>query len=367
MNNRLSLYIHIPFCVRKCNYCAFYSVPMNEPTVTRYFEALSLQIRSFSDSRIIDTVYFGGGTPSVLGAFRLCKLLSLLRERLTLAPDCEITAEVNPGTVNFDELKMLRLGGFNRLSVGVQSSNDGILGVLGRIHSFDDAKRCIADAHRAGFDNISADLMFGIPNMSAKELKKSVCDIMSTEVKHISIYSLMIEEGTPFFEKRMTLALPDEDAEEEQYELICRMMSENGYEHYEISSFCIPGFESRHNLRYWSCEEYFGFGAGAHSYYNGRRFSCKNDIHTFCGLSHADPLTCTDYRSALPLDSSEREEERIMLGLRTRCGALLNEAQTITAKRYAELGYGYFEGDRFVLNEKGYRVSNKIISDILFS
>ncbi len=365
-NNSISLYIHIPFCAKKCNYCAFYSLPdQDESTKQAYFEALMRQISFFECTKKVSTVYFGGGTPPMLGIERLCKLVEFIATRFVLTEDCEITVEVNPGTVDFDSLSALKKSGANRLSIGVQAANDKILHFLGRIHDFEDAKKCIADARAAGFDNISADLIFALPKQNTEEFITGAKMIMSTGIDHLSAYSLQVEEGTPIYEKRSTLDFPDEDCEEEQYELLCKAAAEKGFRHYEISSYAKSGFESKHNMNYWACGEYFGFGAGAHSFYNGRRFSAKADIKYYILQSYTSLLAPTDYDSVAPISASEAEEERIMLGLRTANGARIPERAYPIAERIAKLGYGRFEDGILALNSKGFRVSNEIIAEIL--
>lgn len=323
------------------------------------------QIAFFDTDRIIDTVYFGGGTPTVLGAERLCKLLHEVKRRYRLDKDCEITVEVNPKTIDRAGLKLLFDAGFNRLSVGVQSANDRILASIGRIHSFSDARQCISDARSVGFENISADIMFALPDQKTEDLKESVDLIMSTNVDHISCYSLQIEEGTPIYKNRKTLALPDESQEEAQYDALCEIMRAYGFSHYEISSFAKSGYESRHNLNYWARNDYFGFGAGAHSFFDNRRFSAESNIGYFIKRSHVSAFAPTDYDNVDEISDSEAFEEYVMLGLRTRYGVYLPEHLHSKAKRIADYGYGAFEDGQLVLNDMGFRVSNSIISDLL--
>ncbi len=365
-NKSLSLYIHIPFCVKKCDYCAFYSLPNQSESVKQaYFDALVRQIEFFPNDRPIGTVYFGGGTPPMLGIDRLCKLISLIKHRFTLTDGCEITVEVNPKTVDLYSLNELRSAGANRLSIGVQSADDSILASIGRIHTFADAQQCISDARLSGFDNISADIIFALPNQTFESFVEGVDKIMSTNVDHISAYSLQIEEGTPIFEKRNLLDFPDEENEERQYNAILELAEKHGFRHYEISSFAKDGHESRHNLNYWSCGEYFGFGAAAHSYYNGKRFSAVNDVNRYIEQSAISLYSPTDYDIVEPIPSDEAEEERIMLGLRTAYGAMIPEKAYGVAQRIADMGYGTFKDGVLKLNSKGFRVSNAIIAEIL--
>lgn len=366
MTNNISLYFHIPFCVRKCDYCAFYSLSdQSEEIKQEYLQAILRQIEFFDDERIVKTVYFGGGTPPILGIERLCELFKAVRKKFVLADDCEITVEVNPKTVDVDSLKALKDVGVNRLSIGVQSSSDRILSFLGRIHTFEDAKKCISDARSVGFENISADIIFALPEQTEKEFENSVIDIISTGVDHISAYSLQLEEGTPLYSKRNDLRFPDEDREEAQYEFLCNTLKKNGFSHYEISSYAKNGFESKHNLNYWDCGEYFGFGAGAHSFYKGKRFSAVADVNEFIRLSHTSLFAPTDFDDVDDITSEELNEERIMLGLRTSKGALIPKEAYSVAERIEKLGYGVFEDGKLKLNSKGFRVSNSIISDIL--
>lgn len=365
-NKPLSLYFHFPFCVKKCAYCAFYSLPAQpEETKSAYCEALAKQISLLPQGRRIISVYFGGGTPTCLGAERLCKLIGLIKERCLIASDCEITVEANPGTVGEEALSALYKAGANRLSVGVQSADDGVLAFLGRIHRFADARECICAAKRAGFENISADLMFALPGQTAEELVKSAEAVCGLGARHISAYSLQLEPGTPLYEKRGSLVFPDEDAEEAAYGALCAVLAEKGYEHYEISSFALPGFKARHNSVYWDRGEYLGIGAGAHSFYGGKRFSSPRDINAFIKKAGFSLFAPTDFDTAPVISEEEAEEERIMLGLRTSNGAKIPAEARGRAKRIAELGYGAFDGERLILNEKGFRVSNVIIAEVL--
>lgn len=366
MTNNLSIYVHIPFCVKKCDYCAFYSLPNQSDEIKQnYFDALVRQIGFFETDRKITSVYFGGGTPPILKIDRLCSLIKLIREKYTLTEDCEITVEINPATVNYDDLRALRSAGANRLSVGIQSSDDKILASIGRIHGFVQAKSCISDARAAGFDNISADIIFALPNMSNDAFKSCIFDIMSTDVKHISAYSLQLEEGTPLYERRAMLSFPDEDSEESQYETLCELLKQHGYEHYEISSFAKNGKKSRHNMNYWARGEYIGFGAAAHSFYGGKRFSAVADVKEYIAKSNISLFAATDFDDAELISSEEAEEERIMLALRTSDGVDIPESAYAAAERIAELGYGKFENGILKLNSRGFRVSNEIIAEIL--
>ena len=365
-NKPLSLYFHFPFCVKKCAYCAFYSLQAQpEEIKNAYCGALEKQIGFLPREREIISVYFGGGTPSSLGAERLCKLIEKIKERCSLAPDCEITVEVNPGTAGESDFYALYAAGFNRISAGVQSANDETLAFLGRIHDFRQARECILAAKRAGFANIGADLIFALPGQSAEDFLHSIDSVCDLGVQHISAYSLQLEPGTPLYAKRGTLCFPDEEAEEAVYGALCARLKERGYEHYEISSFALPGFRARHNGVYWNRGEYLGIGAGAHSFYGGKRFSAPCDINAFIQKAGDSLFAPTDRETAPLITVAEAEEERVMLGLRTSDGAVVPPGARVKARRIAEAGFGVFDGERLVLNEKGFRVSNEIIAEVL--
>ena len=366
MTNNLSLYIHIPFCIKKCDYCAFYSLPNQDDGIKQdYFEALKRQIGFFEPDRKISSVYFGGGTPPLIGLDRLCSLVEYIKSRFELVDGCEITVEINPKSIGFDGLTKLYSVGVNRLSIGVQSADNRVLKSIGRIHTFEDAKKTVFDARRAGFKNVSADLIFALPQQTNGEFYDSLRRFLELDVNHISAYSLQLEEGTPLFCRSGALVFPSEDEEEAQYAMICSLLKERGFNQYEVSAFCKAGFESLHNLNYWLMGEYFGFGAAAHSFYNKRRFSAEKDIMRFIATSGDSLFAPTDYDSADILTEQELEEERIMLGLRTKYGAKIHENAAATAQEIANLGYGSFENRILILNSRGFRVSNSIIAKIL--
>lgn len=360
----LSLYVHLPFCVRKCNYCGFYSLPaVSEDIKDAYRQAMKTQAVSFLpfEQREVQSVYFGGGTPSLFGASRLCDLLDFLRGHYKLADGAEITVEVNPKTADRNTLQALKSAGVNRLSVGMQSSNDAELSMLGRIHTFSDVKKCVRNAREAGFSNISLDLLFGLPDQSIDIFRQSLCDAFALEPTHLSVYSLQVEDGTPFFDRRASLHLPTEEQEEAQYDLLCALAREHGFEHYEISSFAKNGHYSRHNLHYWRRGEYLGFGAAAHSHWNGKRFSNAPDLHAYI----SDPLGANDYKKAERIDETEMLEEDILLGLRTSFGIPAHLVSAEHAERMLALFLMERCGENIRLTERGWRVSNAVIGQLL--
>lgn len=363
---KLMLYFHIPFCVSKCAYCAFFSTPKwDGALLDAYTEALVCQINAFENSGDykVSSVYFGGGTPSVLGAERLCKALKAVFARFEVEKGAEITVELNPGTVDEEALKDIRGGGFNRLSLGVQSFNDTTLKLLNRAHSAKDAVQCIESARRAGFDNISADLIFALPKETEESLTYSINRLIELKPQHISVYGLTLEEGTPLWESKNKYAFPTEDGEEAQYEALCKLLGEQGYLHYEISNFALPGYASRHNTGYWHRTPYFGFGAGAHSFFLNRRFETPPDIAEYIKRVGGGYLAPTTIEKAAVITEKEAEAERIMLGLRLSEGVAMPYSKV--PKGVTENGLGVYKEGRFSLTEKGYRVSNAIIGMIL--
>ena len=278
-NKKSGIYVHIPFCVRKCNYCAFLSGLSDEAARESYVDSLCREIRirgaNGNDESIgtFDSVFFGGGTPSLLSAEQIDRLLRELRRNLNIENGAEITMESNPATLSSDGLKGYRAAGVNRLSMGVQSMNDAILQRLGRIHTSDDVIRDIKLAREAGYDNINLDLMFAVPGSTPETTLTDLSAICELEPEHVSFYSLQLEEGTGFFdefERGELEELPDE-IDRAMYHAGCDYLVQHGYEHYEISNFCRAGRESRHNLKYWDMSPYLGLGLGASSYIGGRR------------------------------------------------------------------------------------------------
>lgn len=358
----VSLYYHFPFCLRKCRYCAFYSVAKTEEALLdAYLQALCLQTRSVEEEREVVSVYFGGGTPSLFGAHRLCALLDVIREKFTVVPNAEVTVEVNPATADEAFFRALWEAGCNRISVGMQSSNDGELRMLGRTHTFADVQTCLADARKAGFTDVSLDLLFALPGQTQETFRQSLCDAFALAPTHLSVYSLQLEEGTVFYRQRQTLSFPTEDEEEAQYDLLCALAAEHGYEHYEISSFAREGHYARHNLRYWQRGEYLGFGPAAHSHWNGKRFSNTADLHAYL----ADPTGVNDYAAAERISEAEALEETILLGLRTSFGIPARLVPCERVERLCALGLLLQRGDRVALTERGWRVSNAVIGQLL--
>lgn len=372
MQTSLGLYFHIPFCLSKCRYCDFCSFPRADAaTVRAYADELCRRLidkAALCRDHLVDTVYLGGGTPTLLPIESMTSILQTLRERYALSRDCEITCECNPATVTPDYLTALCSLGINRLSIGLQSIHDDELKMLGRAHSYGDFLTTYRDAREAGFENISVDLMYGLPDQTIERFSDSLNALCELSPEHVSAYGLKIEEGTPFYRIRNTLRLPDEDTEYAMYELLGTCLSSNGYHKYEISNFAKDGRESRHNLRYWRGEEYLGFGPAAHSDFGGVRFGNARDLDGF--LAGRDILS--ESTSPTP---HERDEEYVMLRLRLadgislsdfalRMGMTLHERYP-TVRRMITAGYMAERDGRVFFTDRGFFVSNAILSELL--
>lgn len=323
------IYIHIPFCVKKCFYCDFASAAGTSAEMEAYIEALCREIAAVGQRQLrAETVYIGGGTPTSLPLFLLERLLRAVQQEFLLTGNVEYTVEANPGTVDMAKLSLLRQYGVNRISLGVQSFQNHLLRRCGRIHTAEDALKALTEIAAAGFENCSLDLIYGLPGQSLDDLKESLELALSQKIRHISVYGLQVEEGTVFFAQREAgkLILPEEDAAEEMYEYLCRVLPEHGYQRYEISNFAIPGFESRHNLRYWQNLPYIGLGAAAHSYDGNCRRENYADRSAYIEAVQA----CGRALSAEHvLTTAEKMEEFCFLALRTREG--------ISARAFATL------------------------------
>lgn len=367
MNKRpFGLYIHVPFCLEKCAYCDFYSAVCSEQQLNDYTARLIKEIKLWGDrtDRPIDTVYFGGGTPSLL-KHRLPELLDTVRNSFHLYKDAEITLEMNPAADIEEVLDAAAEAGVNRLSIGVQSGNDGELKNLGRAHSAKEAEKAFRQARRKGFCNISVDLMLGLPDSDKARLQESLKFICGLEPEHISAYILKIEPETAFYRNRDKLNLPDEDQQAEQYLAVCEYLKNAGYEHYEISNFCRDGKRSRHNLKYWMCEEYLGLGPSAHSFLDGRRFFYPRDLKEFM-------------QGGAPVFDGEGggSDEFVMLSLRLKEGLVFADYRERFGKEISapvksncdslkKAGLAVIDDEGIRLTEEGMLISNSIINEII--
>ncbi len=348
--------------MKKCVYCAFFSVcGAKHGLIDSYFSALESQI-GLIPSQKLQTVYFGGGTPTFASSEKCARLLDFIAAHHEIDKNAEITIEANPKTVSETDLKTLKSSGFNRLSLGLQSADDNVLINLGRSHSVYDFEVAYGLAFDAGFDNISVDIMFGLPRDFGIGFTKTLDFVTALSPKHISAYSLSVEKGTLLCKNQKNHRFPTEDEEEAEYDELCAALC--GYEHYEISSFAKSGYKSRHNSAYWDLTPYIGMGASAHSFFENKRFSYPESIDGFIKSSNV-LFGNSDYAFAKEESDAELSEERIMLGLRTSLGARLNASQMKKAASAIKAGLAVSDGDRLVLNSKGYRVSNEIIAQIL--
>ena len=359
----LGIYIHIPFCKSKCAYCDFYSLARGEGHMDDYCAALSASLRASAEKAAgysVDTVYFGGGTPTALGAKRLAALLDVVTACYPVAADAEITAEANPESArDAPALRTLRAAGFNRISLGMQSADDAELLAVGRIHTAADTVAAVEAARAAGFDNLSLDLIYGLPAQTPERWLGSLDAALALHPEHLSCYGLKVEPDTPLWARRESADLPDDDMQAELYLAAVERLEAHGFAQYEISNFARPGLESRHNLKYWTLGEYLGFGPGAHSDFGGRRFALARDLDAFLAGRAV-------YSEDAAISPHERAAERVMLGLRTAAGldaARLAGAEGVLRQCEAH-GLAVLSGGRWRLTARGYLVSNAIILQI---
>lgn len=383
MNQKeLELYIHIPFCVKKCSYCDFLSAPATEQTKEAYMAALFAEIggraKDYKD-RIVTSVFIGGGTPSLLSGDSIRQLMEHIREGFSLAPDAEITMEVNPGTVTAEKLTAFYAAGINRLSIGMQSAQEQELKILGRIHDFDGFCQVYREAVEAGFTNINVDVMSGLPGQTLASYKDTLEKVLRLEPmpQHISAYSLIVEEGTPFaaMADRGELPLPEEDTERAMYEETIEVLAGYGFHRYEISNYALDGYECRHNVGYWIRRDYLGFGIGAASLIDNVRFQNGRDLNAY--LAH--PLACREEQQSLT--TQEQMEETMFLGLRLIRGVSYTEFARYYGQTLEEV-YGEViarneadglltvredeTGRRLMLTGRGLDVSNYVMAQFLF-
>ena len=373
---KLGIYIHIPFCRSKCDYCDFYSLAGKEDRMAEYQKALLSHIREtapLAEGYQVDTVYFGGGTPSFYGEKYLRELLSAVKKSYKMAPDAEITMEANPDSVDYKALKALRKEGFNRISMGMQSACPAELEAIHRPHTARQVDQALADARKAGFRNISLDLIYGLPGQTMESWKETVEHALSLVPQHLSCYGLKVEEGTPLA-KRVEEGeiLPDDDLQADLYLWTVGRLERAGYPQYEISNFAKPGFHSRHNLRYWKGQPYVGFGPGAHSDFGGRRYSFVRDLEGYVdGVLHGGTILDEDDL----IGQRERGGEYLMLRLRTCEGveeweyrgcSYMDFAPIRTRlEEFARKGWAVEEGGRWHLTPEGFLLSNQLIGDLL--
>ena len=384
----LELYLHIPFCVQKCRYCDFLSAPCREQDLAAYVEALGREIRAYAGQFAeyeVTSIFFGGGTPSLLSGEQMQDLMHQIREIFSVEKDAEITMEMNPGTVTAEKLMGYRKAGINRLSIGLQSADDGELKLLGRIHDYQTFLDTFRMARECGFENINVDLISSVPGQTRKSWEQTLRKAAGLRPEHLSAYSLIIEENTPFYalygeeaaaEERKAKGfpeLPGEDEERDMYRDTARILAEYGYHRYEISNYALPGRECRHNLGYWERKEYLGLGTGSASLIGNRRWNHIRDTKSY--LEHAADPNCLKMDEE-QLSRTDEMEEFMVLGLRKIDG--ISEAKFLEAfGQSIEEIYGPVlkkleaedlllrkEG-RIRLTERGIDISNYVLADLL--
>ena len=372
----LGLYLHIPFCRQKCVYCDFYSLPHREGRMDEYMDALCMHLKQSAlaaANHMVDTVYFGGGTPSYLGAARLIRLLDTIQSCFCVSVSAEITLEANPDSAaDTKELSALRHTGFNRISLGMQSACDEELRRIGRVHTAAQITDAVAAIRAAGFENLSLDLIYGLPGQTMARWQENLTAATALAPEHLSCYGLKVEEGTPLFLQKDAAALPDDEAQADMYLYTVDYLTQQGYAQYEISNFAKPGRESRHNLKYWQLEEYMGFGPGAHSDFGGVRYAYARNLDAYVQGVHAGALRFSEQET---LSSEDRAREWLMLGLRTAAGLDPTAFEGRFSPSFScflpflrqceQAGYVRHQDGRWRLTPRGFLLSNQIIGALL--
>ena len=365
----LGIYVHIPFCKSKCQYCDFYSLACKDDNLMdSYLDAVCAHIKeagSLAPNYKVDTIYFGGGTPSYFGGDAIAIIMTAIRRCFDVTGDAEITFEANPDSVTDKLLHRMRAEGFNRVSLGVQDNHDDMLKKLGRPHTYAQTVAAFQKIRKAGFRNVSLDLMYGLPGQTQDMFLDSLAQCLALQPTHLSCYGLKLEPMTEM--GREAPVLPDDDAQADTYLALCRVLSQHGFEHYEISNFALPGLRSRHNSKYWDLSEYIGLGPGAHSLFDGRRFAFPRDIAGFTDGTAA-------VRNEEEVPDFERQNEYLMLRLRTSDGVELRDLEEryhvdpapyeAVFRALAKPGLTEQNGTRWHLTDAGFLVSNSIINMI---
>ena len=376
-DRHLGVYIHIPFCASKCGYCDFYSLAGCDGRMGKYQSALLSHIAEASSTMApyyIDTVYFGGGTPSYYGAQRLADVFNALKRAGKVLKSAEVTVECNPDSVRRRELSILRREGVNRISLGVQSASDDLLKIIGRRHNFAQVKKAVRDIRAEGFQNLSVDLIYGLPNQTKDDWAETLARVLELEPEHISCYGLKLEEGTPMYDEyRDSPVIPSGDEQADMYLYAVQTLALYNYGQYEVSNFARRGFESRHNMKYWDLEDYLGFGPGAHSCIGDTRYSFVRSLDGYIlGVKQGDNIL-EEYEK---LDELDRASEYIMLGMRRGRGVSAEEYRRIyrsdfapieeLLKEYEKDGWTKRLADgRWCFTPTGFLLSNLLIGSLL--
>ena len=375
----LGIYVHVPFCRSKCQYCDFYSVTNKKDLdFDGYTQAVCTHIKEAgmqAPNHIVDTIYFGGGTPSFFGGEGMAMILAAIRKNFDVSPTAEITFEANPDSVTDRLLRRVRGEGFNRVSLGIQCDDDNILKTLGRPHTYAEAVTAVKKLRKKGFRNISVDLIYGLPGQRPQNWNATLNNVLSLKPEHISCYGLQVEEGTPLYNMQEFYNLADDDAQADMYLSAVEILRKHGYHQYEISNFCKKGHTSRHNMKYWTGGEYLGFGPGASSDFGGSRFSMVRDVHRYIEGVLQGGTVVEELQEVAP---RERAAEYLMMRLRTTAGIdretyentyLLPFApleELLLTYKQQNLAVQTYDG-RWHLTARGFLLSNSIISDLLLA
>lgn len=375
--DRFGIYVHIPFCMSKCKYCDFTSFPCNQDKIEKYFDVLIKEIESKKDctSKEITTIYIGGGTPSVPDSKFIAKVINTIKNTFKISQNCEITIEVNPGTVTEGKLLDYKKNGVNRISIGLQSTNNRILELIGRIHNYEQFLNTYNLVKKVGYNNINVDLMLGIPTQTENELVESLEKVIKLNPNHISIYSLIVEENTQMQSliDNKELELPDEDTERNMYWKTKKILEKNGFKQYEISNFAKKGYESKHNLDCWNQEEYMGMGLAAHSYINRKRFSNIDNLNQY--IENENNLE----ENVIVNETQNKEEqskEYMMIGLRKIDGVSISQFERkfrinplfyfrFEISKLVEKGLIEVDLDRIKLTKKGLDFANIVFEEFI--
>ena len=375
----LGIYVHVPFCKSKCQYCDFYSLPCKDDNLMdNYLDAVCAHIKeagALAPGYRVDTIYFGGGTPSYFGGDAIAIIMTAIRRTFDVSPDAEITFEANPDSVTDKLLHRMRAEGFNRVSLGIQDDHDEMLKKLGRPYTYKQAVAAFQRIRKAGFRNVSLDLMYGLPGQTLQDWQETLTNVLRMNPEHFSCYSLKIEEGTPFYEMKDMLNLPDDDTQADMYLAAVEVLRDHGFRQYEISNFARKGLYSRHNFKYWTGGEYLGFGPSASSDFAGKRYTLVADLQSYISGIRTGGDIIDDIQE-IPL--RERAGEYIMLRLRTSAGISPEEYEKLfmlpfqpledILKKHQAYARATQNGDgKWSLTPKGFLVSNDIISDLLIA
>ncbi len=386
-SRKIEIYIHIPFCVKKCAYCDFLSCPADDETKEKYVQALCREIEWSKDrlrEYLVDTVFIGGGTPSILREKYISVILDALRSVAKVSDDAEITIECNPGTLTMEKLEAYKNAGINRISLGLQSANDKELKTIGRIHNYDEFKKSFNLARLAGFKNVNVDLMSALPGQTLDSYKDTLAKVVTLNPDHISAYSLIVEDNTQLKDmvESGEVALPSEDEEREMYYYTKEFLGRTGYKRYEISNYAKDGYECRHNIGYWERVEYLGFGIGAASLYKGERFSNTSDVNKYMHiLENEDVMNADEIWDALnenteTLTQNDEMEEFMFLGLRKSDGVSKSDFEDEFGRDINSVYGNVIEklisqdllcesDDRIILTDKGIDISNIVLANFL--